>query len=207
MPNGGSVNQIEFVGFHHHVVGRIQRLAVELVDERGDGAVELGARDPPRVVLAGDEAPLAVAGVAVGVVGRLAEHADAAVFPPASASCGCWECRSRPGSGRRRTRPAPRTSACRCARRSTLASAETILGEARIEDLDGGVGVALARPPLGKGRRGRGGGCKRGAGRGHERASGMLHGASSWVPATLLGPATLLWLEGICSFTYGTVRP
>src|SRR6185312_6472490 len=36
----------------------------------------LGAAHLPSAMLAGDEAALAVAGVAVGVAGRLAEHAD-----------------------------------------------------------------------------------------------------------------------------------
>ena len=61
-----------------------------------------------------DQPALAVAGVAVGVVGVGAEDADAAaaqrVGDP-SAAGGCWECRSRRGSCRRRTTPAPRTSA------------------------------------------------------------------------------------------------
>src|SRR5262249_60124048 len=56
----------------------IERLAVELVDQHRDGAVIFGAGDAARIVLAGDEAALAVAGVAVGVVRRFSEHADAA---------------------------------------------------------------------------------------------------------------------------------
>ena len=64
----------------HDVVRGVQRLALEAVDQDGDAAVELGARHPPGVVLAGDEAPLAIAGVAVGVVGMGAEDADVAVL-------------------------------------------------------------------------------------------------------------------------------
>src|SRR5262249_59769122 len=41
------------VGFDHHVVGRIERFAVELVDQGGDGAVEFGTCQPARVVLTG----------------------------------------------------------------------------------------------------------------------------------------------------------
>ena len=44
-----------------------------------------GARDPARVVLAGDQPALAVARVAVGIVGRSAEDADMAVILASSA--------------------------------------------------------------------------------------------------------------------------
>ena len=64
------------VRFHHHIVGRVEALAREVVGQHRDGAVVLGADDAPAAVLAGDEATLAVAGVAVGEVGGLAEHAD-----------------------------------------------------------------------------------------------------------------------------------
>ena len=66
------------VRLHDHVVGRVEPLAVEAVDQHGDGAVVLGADDAPAAVLAGDEAALAVAGVAVGEVGGLAVDADRA---------------------------------------------------------------------------------------------------------------------------------
>ena len=66
------------VGLHHHVVRRVERLAVELVDQHGDGAVVFGATDAATVVLAGDQPALAVAGIAVGVVRGPAEHA----YPP-----------------------------------------------------------------------------------------------------------------------------
>src|SRR4051794_20520366 len=68
------------VGGHHHVVRRVQPLALEAVDEDGDRAVGLGAGHPPRVVLAGDEPALAVARVAVRVVRRGAEDADVPVL-------------------------------------------------------------------------------------------------------------------------------
>src|SRR3546814_1232204 len=63
-------------------LGRVQALAVVAVGQHGDGAVPLGARDSPGAVLAGDEAPLAVAGVAVRIVGRPAELGDAAARRP-----------------------------------------------------------------------------------------------------------------------------
>src|SRR5216684_3477491 len=67
------------VRFHYEVVRGIQRLALEGVEEDRNAAVVLGARDAA-AMLARDEAPLPVAGVAVGVVGGLPEHADHARF-------------------------------------------------------------------------------------------------------------------------------
>ncbi len=68
------------VGGHDHIVRRVQRLAVEPVDDHGDAAVVLGARHAARIVLAGDQAAFAIPCVAVGVVRRLPEHADRSVF-------------------------------------------------------------------------------------------------------------------------------
>ena len=65
------------VRLHHHVVGRIQPLALIAVGQHGDAAVGLGPGDPPRAMLAGDQPPLPVAGVAVGEVGRAAEDRHA----------------------------------------------------------------------------------------------------------------------------------
>ena len=66
------------VGFDDDIVGAGQPLALEAVGQHGDRAVIFGAGQVLRVVLAGDEPALAVAGVAVGIVRRLAEHADRA---------------------------------------------------------------------------------------------------------------------------------
>lgn len=52
------------VGVDHHVVGRVQRLAVELVDQHGDAAVVPGAHYAAAPVLAADQAALAVASCA-----------------------------------------------------------------------------------------------------------------------------------------------
>src|SRR3954447_5987703 len=64
------------VGFDDDIVGAGQPLALEAVGEQRDRAVVFGAGQVLGVVLAGDQPSLAVAGVAVGVVRRLAEHAD-----------------------------------------------------------------------------------------------------------------------------------
>src|SRR5439155_12990505 len=62
------------VGLDHDVVRRVQPLALELVGQHRDLAVLLGAGDAAGDrVLAGDEAALAVARVAVGVIGVGAE--------------------------------------------------------------------------------------------------------------------------------------
>src|SRR5262249_27473768 len=57
------------------VVWRVELLAVVFVGDDGDRAVELGAGDAAAAVLAGDEPPLAIDGVAVRVHRRLAEYA------------------------------------------------------------------------------------------------------------------------------------
>src|SRR6201986_2990385 len=62
------------VGRHDHVVGRVQPLALVAVGQHGDRAVVLGAGNLAAAVLAGEQPPLLVPGIAVGVVGRLAEH-------------------------------------------------------------------------------------------------------------------------------------
>ena len=58
------------VGLHHHVVRPVEAFALEAVGDYGEAAVELLPRDPPRVVLAGDQPALQVASEAVGPVGR-----------------------------------------------------------------------------------------------------------------------------------------
>src|SRR5207302_5081660 len=60
------------------VVGRRQLLALEAVRQHRDRPVIFGAGQPLRIHLAGDQPALAVPRVAVGVIGRLAEHADRA---------------------------------------------------------------------------------------------------------------------------------
>src|SRR5260221_3552403 len=59
------------------IVGRVEPLAAVVVGEHGDAAVRLGAGDAARAVLAGDEAALAVARIAVAVVRGLPEDAHA----------------------------------------------------------------------------------------------------------------------------------
>src|SRR5262249_26335599 len=56
-----------------HVVGPVQPLPLVAIGHHRDRPVVLGARRAPRVVLARDEAAVAVVRVAVGVVRRLAE--------------------------------------------------------------------------------------------------------------------------------------
>ena len=104
-------------------------------------SVVLRAGDPPRVVLAGDEPPLAVARVAVGVVGRLAEdgHVARLLVPPHDPVVG--DVAPEQAAARRRTTPGPRPSV---AGRQPLDAgvADAILREAGIDDLDRGVGIA-----------------------------------------------------------------
>ena len=140
------------VGLHHHVVGRVERLAVELVDQHGDGAVELGAGHAPRIVLAGDQPALAIARVAVGVVGGLAEDADAAglLLPAHDAVVGDVA----PHQVAAGAEPGRSLAPAHAGGKPLHAGeAQPVLAEARIEDLDGRVGIALAGPPLRQRRR------------------------------------------------------
>ena len=68
----------------HHVVGRVEPLAVEHGRDDARRPVELVAHHAPGDVLAGELAALEVERVAVAVVRRRAEHADVAVVldPP-----------------------------------------------------------------------------------------------------------------------------
>ena len=67
------------VRVRHHVVGRVEPLAVEHGREDGRRPVELVAHHAPGDVLAGELAALEVERVAVAVVRRRAEHADVPV--------------------------------------------------------------------------------------------------------------------------------
>ena len=58
------------VGLDDDVVGPVETAALEAVGDHRDAAVELLARHPPGVVLAGDQAALQVAREPVGAVGR-----------------------------------------------------------------------------------------------------------------------------------------
>ena len=68
---------------HHHVIGRIQALAVEAVGDDGAAAIMFGSGDRAGAVLTGDETPLPVAGVAIGKVGGRAKNAWATFLVPA----------------------------------------------------------------------------------------------------------------------------
>ena len=78
MPNGGSENQIVSSDLTQMSFGELSGLPSNLVHQHRDLAIVFGARDPPRLVLAGDKAPLAVTAIAVGVVGGFAIDADRA---------------------------------------------------------------------------------------------------------------------------------
>ena len=154
------------VGPAHDVVRRVQGLAVEPVGDDGDRPVVLGAGHPPRVVLAGDEPALAVARVAVGVVGGLAEDADRArlllpLHHPVVRDVAPQEVAPVPEPHR----PLAPTEAG--AEPLDLGEGERVPGEARVEDPDRGVGIALAGLPVPEGAR-RGGDRGRGASR-HEK--------------------------------------
>src|SRR5206468_4145629 len=64
------------VGFHHDVIRRVEALALVAVREDRDASVVFRADHPSAAVLAGDQATLPVAGVAVGEVRIRTEHRD-----------------------------------------------------------------------------------------------------------------------------------
>src|SRR5262249_31630055 len=117
-----------------------------------DGAVIFGTGHAPGVVLAADEAALAVAGVAVGIVRRLAEHGGAAglLIPPQDAVVGDVA----PQEAARVAEP-NRALAPPCAGVEPLDAGieNAIFQKARIEDLDGRVWITLARLPAAERRR------------------------------------------------------
>src|SRR5262249_16886640 len=71
------------VGFHHHVVWRVEALALKGIDQHTAGSVVFRTRDAAAAVLAADEPPLAVAGMPVGEIRRPAVDAHRArlLFP------------------------------------------------------------------------------------------------------------------------------
>ena len=64
------------VGSDDGVVRRVELLAAVTVGNDGDGAIVLGARHAPPRVLAGDQTPFAIHGVAVRIERRIAEDAQ-----------------------------------------------------------------------------------------------------------------------------------
>ena len=135
------------VRLHHDVVRRVERLALVFVGQHRDRAVDLGARHTPRVVLAGDEPALAVAGVAVRVVGRLAiDRRAAGLLIPAQDAV------VRDVAPQQAAPVAHPHRAFAPARASIelfdARESEAIFGEAWIEMLDVRVRIARVRHPL-----------------------------------------------------------
>ena len=161
------------VGAAHDVVRRVEGLAVEPVGDHGDRAVVLGAGHPARVVLAGDEAALAVSRVPVRVAGGLAEDADRArlllpLHHPVVRDVAPQEVAPVPEPR------GPLAPAEAGAEPLDLGEGELVPGEARVERPDGGVGVALARRPVPERAR-RGGDRSRGRSRHEELPSVRSH--------------------------------
>src|SRR5262249_13193109 len=65
------------VGLDHDVVRPVEALALKIVGDHGEAAIKLTPRHPPRLVLAGDDAALLVAGEPVRLIGVLLEHGHA----------------------------------------------------------------------------------------------------------------------------------
>src|SRR5437868_12764032 len=69
------------VRMRHDVVRRVERLAVKGIRDDSHRAVVLPAHDAPEEILAGELPALMVEGIAVRVIGRLAERGDPSIFP------------------------------------------------------------------------------------------------------------------------------
>ena len=69
------------IGMGRQIVGRVERLALEIVGQHRHRAIHFPAHHAAEEILAGELAALIIETVAVGVEGRLAESADFAVVP------------------------------------------------------------------------------------------------------------------------------
>jgi hypothetical protein len=143
MPNGGPDR---IVGLDRDVIGRIEALILEAVHQHRDAAVVFRACNSAGLVLAGDQPALAIAGVAVGIVGGLAVHADSPgrLIPAHDAVVGNVAPEHTSGISE-----IDRAFAPAHARGQPLNAGieQAIAVEARVEALDGGVGIALAGLP------------------------------------------------------------
>src|SRR5262249_43497931 len=72
------------VALHHHVVGAIQLLVAVVRGEHADAAINLGAGETTRGMLAGDEAAFVVPGEPVRLVAGLTEGGNTSLFVPAA---------------------------------------------------------------------------------------------------------------------------
>ena len=138
------------VGLHYHVVRRVERFAVELVDQHGDVAVVFGASDAATIMLAGDQPTLAVARIAICVVRWLAEHAypPSLLVPAHDAIVGNIAPQQATGVAEIDRALAPAHVG-----RDALDAGEgqAITCKARVKDLDRRIRIALARLPAAEG--------------------------------------------------------
>ena len=136
------------VGFHHDVVRRVQPLAVEGVHQHRDRAVIFGADHAASAMLAGDQPALAVAGIAVGEVRRLAEDADRAgfLFPFDDALVGNVAAQQIAPVAEPHRAFGPAQSRGQPFHRRQF---QPVFLEARIERVDRRIGIIGRRPPAG----------------------------------------------------------
>ena len=64
----------------HHVVGRIQAVAIKMINKDRNRPIVFCASYPAGAVLAGDQAAFTIPCIAVGIVRRGSEHADLRCF-------------------------------------------------------------------------------------------------------------------------------
>src|SRR5262249_2029788 len=146
------------VGVDYDIVRRVKALAVESIHQHRDPPVVLSARHPPRAVLATDQPPLVIAGVAIAVVGRRAEDRHRAGLLAPAQDAVVRDIREEQKAaiaepdrplGPARTGPQP----------LDCGAAEAVLVEARIDRFDRRIGVAHDRAILAPGLRARAWAC------------------------------------------------
>ena len=140
------------VGFHHDVVRRVQPLAVEGIHQHRDRAVIFGAGHAAAAMLAGDQPALAVAGVAVGEIRRLAEDADRAglLFPFDDAVVGNVAAQKIAPVAEPHRAFGPAQAGGQPLHGREF---QPVFFEARIERMDRRIGIIGRRPPAGAMRR------------------------------------------------------
>src|SRR6516162_8411490 len=144
MPKGGSVNQIVSSDFTTMSFGALSRLPSKF----SASTVILpffGTRDAARYrMLAGDEAPLAVARVPVGEIGRTAEDGETAVLLRIFHDAVVRDVADEQISAVRKIDRAfsPSHAACELFHRARV---DAVFQKARIEDSERGLRIALVR--------------------------------------------------------------
>ena len=137
------------VGLNHDVVGRIELLALIAVGQHRQAPALFGAHHTAGDgVLAGDEAPLPVTHIAIGPVGGLAEHREAAVALAVLHDAIVGNVADQHIAPVFREVHRAFGPAHACGDLLHGAAVDAVLGEAGVQDLNGRIGIALVGPEV-----------------------------------------------------------